>query len=153
MGGALSPAFLLPPLMAAVPQVRLSFSVLMQCIRAPEGQTVEECHCFTDEETKAQRWGKTCSRSLSQDRHIKVLSSVSGAFPRERQVLAVELLPLGCSCPSPIPAGWPPAGDCPLRLTSPAFSASPPGAPAGLSHSFSTFKHRDLEQAVGVSEP
>lgn len=86
---------------------------------------------------------------------MKVLSSVSGAFPppQERQLPAEELLPLSCSCASPVQAGWPPAGDSLLRLTSPAFSASPPGAPAGLSPGFSTSKHRDFEQVVGVSEP
>ena len=47
----------------------------------------------------------------------------------------------------------PTMGDCALKPTSSAFSASPPRAPADLNPSFSTSKHHDLERAPGIAGP
>lgn len=78
----------------------------------------------------------------------KVLtSSFWGPLRQKDGSWLYNLLPLGCSYPSPPPAGWLLTGDHPLRPTSSAFTVSPPRAAAGLNPSFSTSRHRELEQA------
>ena len=82
----------------------------------------------------------------------KFLTSVSGALPLERQLLAVEPFPLAAPAPRPsLQVAL--TGDCPLRPMPSAFSASPPTATADANPSFSTSKHRDLEQAAGSLGP
>lgn len=128
--------------------------VLMYFIRARKGQRMGECHHLTDEDTKAQQGQKTCSRSLHQEGNKSPAFQCLGPSPPDRQLLDESPLPLRGSCPSLshpcrlAPNRWvtvllgPP--HCPLCL--PSYS------PSSLNPSLSS-KHRDHEQAAGVSGP
>ena len=102
-------------------------AVLTHSIRAPEGQRVGTVTVLHVRKLLSPERGKDLLKVTESGwKHKNPDFQFLGPSPPERQLPAVQSLPLSRSCPSPVPTGGPClTGGCPLRPTSSAFSVPP----------------------------